>query len=72
MIEGGEDSRLAGESRDAIRVSGKAVRQDLERDVTTELRVTSPIHRSHSTFADGRGDLVDADAGAWIEGHGRD
>ena len=64
VIERGEYLRLAGKSRDAIRVIGKAVRQDFERNVTTELRVASPIHRSHSALADRRGDLVDADAGA--------
>ena len=72
VIERGEYLRFARKSRDAIRVIGKAVRQDFERNVTTELRVASPIHRSHSALADRRGDLVDADAGAWNEGHGRD
>lgn len=72
VIERGEYLRFTRKSRDAIRVSGKAVRQDFERNVTTELRVASPIHRSHSALADRRGDLVDADAGAWNEGHGRD
>ena len=42
VIERGEHLRFAGESRDAIRVIGKAVRQDLERNVTTELRDREP------------------------------
>ena len=56
MIERGEHLRFAGESRDAIRVVEKAVRQDLERNIATELCIASAIHRSHPAFAEFRGD----------------
>ena len=45
--------------------------QDLDRDLTFQLRVGRPIHLPHSAFADLRGDFVDAEAGAGSEGQVR-
>jgi hypothetical protein len=43
-------------------------RQNLDRDLTLQLRVGRPIHLAHPAFADLRGDVVNADAGTWTEG----
>ena len=68
MIERGEHLRFAGESRDAIRVVRKAVGQDLERNVATELRIAGAIHCSHSAFAQFRSDAIRAQDLAELHG----
>ena len=68
MIQRRERLRLAFEPRETIGVSGKCVRQNLDRHLSTQRRVGRPIHLAHPTFADRRGDVVDADARAECEG----
>jgi hypothetical protein len=67
VIERRERLRLALEPRHALRVVGERVRQDLDRHLAAERRVRRPIHLTHSAFANERGDLVDAEAGAGTE-----
>ena len=43
--------------------------QDLDRDVAMELRVAGAVDLAHATFADLRGDFVDAETGASRQGH---
>jgi hypothetical protein len=45
--------------------------QHLERNVSIEPGVASPINLPHATFADLRGDFVRAEARAWGEGQTR-
>src|SRR5450830_333158 len=68
MIQGREDVRLALKSGEAIRVAGKGVGEDLQRDVAAKLRIARAIHLPHAAAPKGREDLVRAEAGAGGEG----
>ena len=45
-----------------IRIAGKRVGQNLQRDVAIQLNIAGPTHLPHATFADLRGDFIDAEA----------
>ena len=68
MIQRGEDFRFALKARQAVGVGGERRREDLDRDLTLQLRVGRPIDLPHATHAELRGDFVDAEAGAGREG----
>ena len=61
MVEGGEHLRLAREARHAHGVPGEVFRDQLDRDLATELAVGGAIHLSHGAFAELRGDAVVGD-----------
>ena len=54
MIQRGEHPRLALEARQPIRVARERARQDLDRDVATELRVARAVHLAHAARAEQR------------------
>ena len=62
MIERRGGARFALESRASIGIGGERLRQNLDRDVASELRVSRAIHVAHSTGADERSDLVGSKA----------
>ena len=64
MIQRREDFGLALKARQSVGISGKRGWQDLDGDLTFQLRVRRPIHLAHTAFADLSGDLIDAEAGA--------
>ncbi len=68
MIQGGEDFGFALKPSEPIVVSSERGWQNLDRDLTLQLRVGRAIHLAHPAFADLRGDVVNADAGTWTEG----
>ncbi len=68
MVQGGEHFRFALKARQPIGVSRERRRQDLDGDLTLQLRVGRPIHLPHPAFADLRGDFVDAETGAGRQG----
>ena len=68
MIQRGEDLRFALKARQAVGVGCERRGEDLDRDLTLQLRVRRPIDLPHSTHAELRGDFVDAEAGAGREG----
>lgn len=43
---------FAGEPRQAVRITGEGVGQDLQRDITIEFRVAGPKHLPHRAFPD--------------------
>ena len=53
-----------------VRIVGEEVREDFEGYIPAELRIVGAVHLSHAALADLGGDFVDAEAGAWAEGHG--
>jgi hypothetical protein len=69
MIERCERLGFACESGESVGVIGERIREDLQRDVAIEFRVTRPIHLPHPAFADLGGDFVDAETGTGCEGH---
>ena len=69
MIERGQHLRLTMKSRQAFRIGRKEFRQDLQRDVATEPRITCAIHLAHSAGADGGEDLVRFEACTGTEAH---
>jgi hypothetical protein len=69
MIERRQRLRFARESRQAIGIAGKGVRQDLQRDLTIELRVPRAVDLAHPARADRRDDFVRAETGASGQGH---
>ncbi len=52
MIEGGEDLRLAREARQPGRIRGQGGRDQLDRNVASELGVGGAIHLAHGTLAE--------------------
>ena len=64
MIQGRERLRFAFKPRQAFRIRGERVRQDLDRDLAPKRRVCCPIDLPHPAFADWRGDFVNAETGA--------
>ena len=62
MIQGGEDSGFTLEARQAIRIGGPRLRQQLDRHRTTELRVVGAIDFAHPTGAKQRVDFVRAES----------
>jgi hypothetical protein len=68
MIQGGEDFGLALKPCEPIVVGGNRERQNLDRDLTLQLRISRPIHLTHPAFADLHDDVVNAEAGTWTNG----
>ena len=68
MIQRGEDFRFALKARQAVGVGCQRRWEDLDGDLTLQLRVRRPIDFPHPTHAELRGDFVDAEAGAGREG----
>ena len=68
VIQRGQRLRFACEARQPIGVIGKRVRQTLEGNIAIESGVARPPYLPHPAFAEGRGDLVDAESGAGGEG----
>ena len=60
MIEGREDFCFARETRHALGVARECFRQDLKRNVSTELRIACAINLAHPPSADGREDFARA------------
>ena len=71
MIERCEQPCFAFEARHAIGVRRERRRQDLQRDVATQLRIACAIHFAHPAGAEGREDFVGAEARARGKGHSR-
>ena len=69
VIEGRQHLRLPPEARQALGIRAVELGQDLQRDVAVELGVARPIDLAHAARAEGRLDLVGAEAGAGGEGH---
>lgn len=69
MIERGERLRLAFQARDTIRVGGKDVGQDLDRDVTMELDVSAAVDLAHASGTKQGCDLVGTEAHTWRQRH---
>src|SRR5262245_6823646 len=67
MIERSQELCLALEPREALGIERKAFRQDLDRDVAIQFRVTGAIDLAHSTRAERRDDLVRTDTGAAVQ-----
>ena len=77
MVERGQDAGFALEPCETVRIGGERLRQDLDRDVAIELRVTRPVDLPHAAFANLRRDhirperLADPDPPADSIRHGR-
>jgi len=69
MVEQGEDLGFAAETGDALRIVRERGRQDLQRNVTSELRVLSAVDLAHAAAPDERDDFVGAEASARSESH---
>ncbi len=52
-----------------VGITGKRPRQDLDRDITIQLRVQRPVELPHPAHADLGGDLIRTEAGAGLQGH---
>ena len=61
MVQRGEHPRLALEAREPIRVARERARQDLDRDVASELRVARPVHLAHAAGAEQRLEVISAE-----------
>src|SRR5215831_16009466 len=70
MIERSKDLRFPSEPGDTIGIVREGRRQELQRDVPTELRVLGVVDLAHAAAANQRQDFVSAEAGAGTERHG--
>src|SRR5215467_12426030 len=61
MIERSQHLRLALKAKHATRIVSERFRQHFQRDVTLQLHVARAVHLTHTTGADGRGDLIGAE-----------
>ena len=52
MIQRGEHAGFALEARESIGIADESRRQDLDGDITSKLRVVSPVYLSHAAHAD--------------------
>ena len=64
MIQRREGFGFALEAREALRIIRDGAEQDFDGDIAIELRVTRAIDHAHPAFAEGRDDLVRAEARA--------
>jgi len=64
--------RFAFEASQAIGIGGKRLREHLQGDVAMQSCVARPVHLAHSARADGRQNLVRAEAGSGVERQARD
>ena len=69
MIQRGEDSGFTLEARQAIRIGGPRLRQQLDRHRTTELRVVGAIDLAHPTRAKQGVDFVQPDRDPLVIGN---
>ena len=69
MIERGQHLRFALEPGQPLRVVDEGVGEDLQRDITVELRVPGFVDLPHAARADGGEDFVGAEGGAGLKGH---
>ena len=58
------------ESMQALLVSGEFFREDLDGDIPTEFRVSRSVNFTHPARTDGLDDVVVAESGARLKGHG--
>jgi hypothetical protein len=58
MVQTRQDLRLALESREAVGILGDIRRQDLERDLATELLIVGPPDFPHPAGAEGSADPI--------------
>jgi len=61
MLERGKDLRFALKPGEPFCVAGERVRQDLQRNIARQPRVTGTIDLAHAAGAERAGDLVRAD-----------
>jgi hypothetical protein len=71
MIERRENLCLAMEARKSIRIARESRRQNFQRDVAIELRITCAIHITHAACANGDDDFIRSEASAGTERHVR-
>lgn len=69
MIQRGEELRFALEAREAIGITGKRFRQDLQGDIALQLRIAGAVHLAHAAGAERAGNLEWAESGAARERH---
>src|SRR5262245_3296078 len=67
MIERRQHARLAVEARQPLPILCERSRQDLDRDVAAELRVSGAVDVAHASGADHTGHFVRADASPYGE-----
>ena len=68
VVQRGDHSRLTLEARDPTRLGRERERQNLDRDIATELGVVSPVHLTHSAAAKQRQHLEGPDPPAHERG----
>ena len=64
MIQRGKGLRFTLEAREPIGVVCEGIGQDLDRDVSVQLRIARAIHLAHPAFADLGGHFVRAESSA--------
>jgi hypothetical protein len=69
VIEGGDSPRFAVETREAVGVVRRRVREHLEGNLSTEAVVSSAIELAHASPRQGSEDLVGPDLLSGFEGH---
>ena len=68
MIDRGHGHRLAAQALARARIGGRLGRQQLDRDLTIEPRVSGKIDLAHASRAESRENLVGPEPRAWLKG----
>jgi len=71
MVQRGQELRLAMEARDAVGFVREALRDDLQGDIASELRIARAIDLAHSAGAKRSRNLVETKPGTGGERHVR-
>ncbi len=69
MVQAGKNLRLSLKPSEPIRISGKRLGQDLQRDLSIQLGISRLIDLAHAPLVDEGRDLVVAESGTDLEGH---
>ena len=68
VVQRGEGLRFPLEAREPIGVVRERLGQDLDRDVSIQLRVAGPEDLPHAAFADPGDNFIDTEMGTWGKG----
>ena len=69
MVQSGECLGFAFESREPLRIRGKHVWKDLQRDVALQARVAGAVDLAHAARTERRTDFIGAQPSPRFEGH---
>ena len=71
VIQRSNGARFLLEAAHSIGIGREGLRQDFDRDIAIQTRITCAIHLAHATRTERRDDFIGTQASARAQGHGR-